>query len=57
MDEINQMMIFQNMDETTFLNEKYCHPYVNVCECDIHTYFSRNLPLILGIQIYVDHEA
>ncbi len=29
MDEIDQMMIFQNMDEIKFLNQN-CHSYVNV---------------------------
>jgi hypothetical protein len=49
MDEINQMMIFQNMDETTFLNEKYCHPYVNVCECEIYILISlQTFLLYLG---------
>ncbi len=49
MDEINQMMKFQNMDETTFLNEKYCHPYVNVCECEIYILISlQTFLLYLG---------
>jgi hypothetical protein len=49
MDEINQMMKFQNMDETTFLNEKYRHPYVNVCECEIYIFiYLETFILYLG---------
>jgi len=45
MDEIDQMMIFQNMDEITFLNQN-CHSYVDVCECETYIFISlQTFPL------------